>query len=138
MTTIAYRDGVLAGDTRVTDGDIVCPEKIRKVFKLRNGCLFGHAGDADEGEMLKRAVAKSLPTPKVRNSDAICVMPNGDVLFFEGKCWTKIDAPFAALGSGRKFAYGAMQVGASAKDAVRAACKLEKHSGLPIHTVRLK
>jgi 20S proteasome alpha/beta subunit len=137
MTTIAYRDGILAGDTRVTTEDLVSPEKIRKVFKLRNGCLFAHSGDAEEGELLKRSIIKGGPMPKIKDSDAICVMPNGDILFTEGLTWTKIVAPFVALGSGKQFAYGAMQYGASAADAVRVACKLDKHSGLPIQTVRL-
>jgi 20S proteasome alpha/beta subunit len=137
MTTIAYRDGILAGDTRVTTEDLVSPEKIRKVFKLRNGCLFAHCGDAEEGELLKRSIMRSGPMPKLKDSDAICIMPDGAVLFTEGLTWSKIDAPFIALGSGKQFAYGAMQVGASAADAVRAACKLDKHSGLPIQTVRL-
>jgi ATP-dependent protease HslVU (ClpYQ) peptidase subunit len=138
MTTIAYRDGILAGDTRVTEGRLVHPEKARKVHRLRNGCLFGAAGTSSSIAILKRALARNEKQPKAPDVDALCIMPNGDILYWCGKVWEKIDAPFVAIGSGKKFAYGALQVGATAREAVRAACKLEKHTGGPIHTVKLK
>ncbi len=139
MTTIAYRDGCMAGDTRVTEGRLVHPEKARKVHRLRNGCLFGAAGLSQDIAILKRALARNEKQPKQElDVDALCVMPNGDILFWGGKVWEKIDTPFIAIGSGKKFAYGAMQVGATAREAVRAACKLEKHTGGPVHVVKLK
>lgn len=43
---------------------------------------------------------------------------------------------YDAIGSGYKFALGAMAVGATAKEAVRAASSLDAHTGGPLHYVR--
>ena len=45
MTTIAYKDGVLAGDQRLTSKGFIWHDKERKVFRLRDGSLFGASGD---------------------------------------------------------------------------------------------
>jgi hypothetical protein len=44
MTVIAYRDGVLASDSRCADGSD--NGEVRKIWRLKNGYLFGGAGDA--------------------------------------------------------------------------------------------
>lgn len=44
MTTIVYRDGVLAGDTLVTDSNGFRVGEMTKVIKFKDGSLFGVAG----------------------------------------------------------------------------------------------
>jgi ATP-dependent protease HslVU (ClpYQ) peptidase subunit len=43
---------------------------------------------------------------------------------------------YDAIGSGHKFALGAMAMGASAKEAVRVAASLDSYTGGPLHYVR--
>lgn len=128
MTTIAYRDGVLAGDTRATDGNTKLPVACRKVWKLRNGCLFGAAGLNEGIKMLKNSLDGS-DTPKLKGVNAIIVRPNGDILTYEGELWGKENAPYVALGSGRDFSLAAMWMGAHAIKAVKAGIHFDKNSG---------
>lgn len=138
MTTIAYRNGELAGDTRVTAAETIMPERERKVFRFPNGFLFGAAGASDEIEKLMQSVKRSLKTPKLPECDGLMVDPDGKVFWYEGSHWQPLKAPFAAIGSGKSYALGALYYGASALEAVKIGCKLDVHSGVPIHIVRLK
>lgn len=47
MTTIAYKDGVMASDSRVSCGNYIVPGENKKCFYTQ-GALVGIAGDADE------------------------------------------------------------------------------------------
>jgi hypothetical protein len=52
MTTIVYRRGVLAADTRATRNGTIMPERSRKVYRLRDGRLFAFCGDVGLGTRL--------------------------------------------------------------------------------------
>lgn len=47
----------------------------------------------------------------------------------------RFNAPFYSIGSGRKYALGAMEAGATVEDAIRIACKLDTLSDLPLETL---
>ncbi len=51
MTTIAYRNGIMAGDSSFTFNGIV-DTLSRKVFRLKSGALLGQAGDNDGRPLL--------------------------------------------------------------------------------------
>lgn len=51
--------------------------------------------------------------------------------------WLHITAPFIALNSGSPYAYGALFQGATAKQAVEAACRFDVYSGGEIVTLSL-
>lgn len=44
MTTIAYRDGILAGDSRITRGEVLLPAGQKKLFRLPDGSIAGTTG----------------------------------------------------------------------------------------------
>jgi ATP-dependent protease HslVU (ClpYQ) peptidase subunit len=138
MTSIAYRDGVMAGDSRVTAGDLVLPDTCRKVHRLRNGALFGAAGNSEAIERLRRAIVRRTQIPKLEEVSALRVDPDGSLWSYEGSIWSKVDAPFAALGSGTTACLAAMYANATAREAVAIACKLDPSSGGRIHVVKLK
>jgi ATP-dependent protease HslVU (ClpYQ) peptidase subunit len=140
MTTLAYKQGVLAGDTLVTYGDAKLPGHERKVHKLRNGCLFGAAGIAAQIDILKEAVQKGQfdNPPMLKEVDALLVHPSGQCETYERGRWCQTNAPYAALGSGHDFAMAVMAFGGSAKDAVRIAIKLDKGSGGKVQSVSIK
>lgn len=133
MTTIAYRDGVLAGDTLASVGDTKIPGRCRKVWRLRDGRLFGGAGKAEELRSLKKLMMAHkegpLPCPKLKACEAILVMPGGQVLVYEGAVWEPEEAPYHALGSGFGYALTAMWLGHDAVIAVKAGIHFDKGSG---------
>jgi ATP-dependent protease HslVU (ClpYQ) peptidase subunit len=137
MTTIAYRDGVLAADSLVTTGDTKLPETKRKVWKLRDGRLFGGAGIAETIEFLKASINDGAETPKLSGVEAILVDTNGAVTAYEGKAWVRVSAPYVALGSGSTIALTAMWMGADAKTAVKAGIKFDRNSGGRVYAVKL-
>lgn len=139
MTTIAYRGGVLASDSRVTIGDTILPEQMIKVVKLESGALFGFAGNLDAGNSLAYAVKNGHPTPVMKKTEAILIHPNGDVFGYEGVRWCKLGpSPYFALGTGTEFALAAMWMGADAIKAVQCGIAFDKNSGGQVMSVRLR
>jgi 20S proteasome alpha/beta subunit len=143
MTTVVYRDGVLAGDTRVTDPDIV-PGSHRKVFQSRHGWLYGASGKvASFVKFYKWAESHSTRLLKKDPPDGdysgILVSPKGVAYFVEdGSVWrVPDDTDFIAIGSGRTGALGALYMGATALQAVEMALKVDTNSGGPIDSVSL-
>jgi ATP-dependent protease HslVU (ClpYQ) peptidase subunit len=138
MTTIAYRDGVLAGDTLLSYGPTQMPGHFRKVHKLGNGALYGFAGSAEVGEIMRRrlinigqndGILEDATDLKGEPFEAILVQPDGETFFFENRTWCRLEFPYVAMGSGKEHAMGAMHVGASAKQAVKAAITLDSATG---------
>lgn len=140
MTTIAYRDGVLAADTLITAGGERAGYgvKIRRLGPL----LYGSAGSCclgDRHEAWLRAGAKGEAPPLKDGDESASVyvfMPDDQVLWFHSTGMTPLRAPFWAAGSGESFARGAMEMGASAEQAVAVACKWDTGSGGPITVLR--
>jgi ATP-dependent protease HslVU (ClpYQ) peptidase subunit len=138
MTTVAYRDGVLAGDTMVSDGTgcIICYE--RKVYKLSDGCLYGYAGGVEEGQRLLHAIKRGDAPPSLGDTEALLIMPNRKVYLYEGNMWIKqTRQPYIALGTGGTAAYGAMDAGADAETAANIGVKRDNKSGGKVLVVRL-
>lgn len=138
MTTIAYRDGILAADGRTSIGSTIFTDNARKIIRLSDGALFALAGDvAYTGPMLE-ALEDEAPLPDKDGAfTAIIVETSGALRFYEGAGgFIAVDDPFAAFGSGADFAYGAMEMGASAEEAVRVACRRDSGSGGKIQVER--
>lgn len=144
MTTIAYKDGVLAGDQRVTEGSSVMPGSQRKVWKLRSGWLVGGCGTLADLMRFRDWVKEfSIGDPrplKVSTSfSGIMITPEGLVYIYEDANVIEVpsDAKFYAIGSGHQAALGALYMGATAKQAVEIACKVDTGSGGDVHVVKL-
>ena len=143
MTTVAYKDGVLVGDTRITEGETILPERARKVFRLADGSLFGFCGCVENAKLVRNAVERGLPLPKLearQKEDAfIHVRRNGKVFYSTGVAWVQIEGTrIVSIGSGSLAAYAAMRAGRSAVDAVRIASTLDPYTNDRLKTVRLK
>ncbi|WP_426287520.1 hypothetical protein [Luteibacter sp. E-22] len=144
MSTIAYRDGVMAADTRAYGGrGEPSPGRKRKIHKLDDGSVVG-VSTATLG-LSERFVAwlKGGGDPKDFDDKfdlrAVLVKPDGalyvadDTPYFSGP----METDFYAIGSGACYAMGAMAMGATAEEAVRVACEHDGHSALPIMVERL-
>ena len=147
MTTIAYRDGVLAADSLISCGQTRIGS-VRKIVRA-NGFLAALTGDMQDTVLLRRWLEAGCP--EAPNDDdaspwgtlgndggsGIVVDATGAMVFDNKLRRYAVDAPFLADGSGADIALGAMAAGASAEDAVRIACRLDTGSGEPVEAARL-
>lgn len=156
MTTIAYKQGIMACDSCWTAFHSDQQTSENKIVRLQSGALLGQAGDNDSRSvvaLLETAkTEKQLPTRAQLsatrvNFAGVLVLPNGKVFLidisregseFNGQIWPAGRRGIAACGSGSEFAIGAMCAGKSAREAVAIACDWDIHSRMPVHTVSLK
>jgi len=135
MTTIVYRDGIMAADTASVIHNYRMPETVRKVFhRASDGALIGIIGDRAACHRLVAWAIDDAEDPETQpgGSEAtiLRVLRDGTISVFEGG--GRIDvapAPFYANGSGLGIAYGALRHGASAVDAIAAAIAYDVWSG---------
>lgn len=156
MTTIAYKDGILVGDTLLTmeDGNTTYRvERVDKVSKIVSDEYHASLGDkiiyyAERGDhqaehtfdtALQGYFWKKEPykDPVPEDETSIIAVYGGevyDIYCSVDKCRSK----FTAKGSGKQFALGAMEAGASAIEAVAVAIKYDVHSDWPIQGYNTK
>lgn len=149
MTTIAYRDGLLAADSRMTreGGDSGSGDwfhgcsKIYRVFaKTDDVTLIATAGENGPGELFVEQFSKrKLVRADFTDADFEClVLSSEGLLSYDKWCRpTRITEPFFAIGSGAKAALGAMHMGADATTAVEIACKIDPYTAAPVFSARL-
>jgi len=142
MTTIAYKDGVLAAD-RLCDS---YPGKFeaQKILLLKSGGVLAGAGDRADIEKFYRWYDAGQPEgkePKLTDgSMAILIAELGQPLLYANESMFPIvmdTVDFYAIGSGSNYAIGAMAMGADAIQAVRVACQHEIYSGGAIQFIRV-
>lgn len=161
MTTVAFKAGIMACDSCWTYGDSV-DTLSTKITRLKSGALLGHGGCNDSRlfvEMLDNVkTVKGLPKYKelleIRASFiGLLVLPNKEIIKLcttamgpdqwnddnttELGLWV-IEDGHSAIGSGADFAIGAMDFGASARQAVKVACRRDINSRLPIRQISLE
>lgn len=127
MTAIAYRDGVMAADTMMVLDEHVKLLNDVKVVSVK-GHLIGISGNncPSNEDFVKwffgKDKGKAWAAP--RSFGAIVVTPDNKIELWDetGAC-TSLNEEFWAVGSGKEFAIGAMEAGATAIQAVRIAIK---------------
>lgn len=128
MTIIAYRKGILAADTLISEPDNHLKSGYaKKIVKTKDGYLAGANGDCEYCvKFLEWAQTdRKTNAPKCcDDSDgAFLITPKGKIHYYYGKVFEVLDNEYVAIGSGAPVALGAMFAGGSAVVAVEAACK---------------
>lgn len=146
MTTIAYRDGTMAADSRGYAGNCASLGTKSKIRKCPDGTLVGCSSNKPgQTEAVMAWFMAGADLSKVPDFGAIgpdftllVVRADGTALYGDGLFHLSgpLTAPFFAVGSGRGPAYGAMEMGASAQRAVEVACLHDVWSGGPIETLQ--
>lgn len=141
MTTIAYRDGVLASDSLVTLGSTKVHGSYQKIRRV-GGHLIGTAGSVAACQSFidwVRCGDDESPPPK-GEYNALIIDPRGRVREMENGSVLPVPrgAKFFAIGSGAPYALAAMYAGASATEAVKIAAKIDTSTGLPVKTLKIK
>lgn len=133
MTTIAYRNGVMAADRLVSNGGGGRAGHQTKIARGPKGTIGGMAGRMEEGFLFARWVENDCegdPPPLSDSADGIVLLPNGLLCYVGEKgCLCPVEAEFAAVGSGEAYAIGAMAHGASAAEAIEIAIQFDTGSG---------
>jgi ATP-dependent HslUV protease subunit HslV len=129
MTTIAYKNGVMAADSGSWMGD-ASHGWAEKLAKGPDGTLYGVAGGAPEAMgfldwVRAGADAETMPRAEALPDGGstfivLAVSPNGPVRIFCAKGIETYQAPYFAIGAGSATAFGALWAGASAADAIEA------------------
>lgn len=138
MTTIAYRDGVLAADTLINcNGDRI---GYTPKIGLAKGLLFGASGSTAWCWAFRSWVsagATGVCPPAPDGAGGFIVMPNDDLIVFHiDGMERRAGLPFHADGSGADYALGAMQMGADPAQAVAVAAAWDAKTGGDITVLR--
>ena len=138
MTVIAYRDGIMAADSQVTDtgADMVYGE-IDKIVSI-NGWMAGAAQSVIHTQQFFRWLRGSKTEPDWESLHGLVVRPDGRVFEFD-HAKTPFEMRYqhgVAIGSGNRFAVAAMMAGADAVRAVEIAIALDSGCGGPITTLQ--
>lgn len=147
MTTVAYRDGVMAADTQ-GDWSGIRTRVPNKIVRVGNA-LIGVAGNfTDCRDFIDWYAAgadrKALPefrTYGVENSvaiEALVAAPDGLTIWTEHFQPDPVAGEFWAVGSGAKAAIAAMYMGADAAEAVRIAALVDVKTGGDVQMERLE
>jgi ATP-dependent protease HslVU (ClpYQ) peptidase subunit len=151
MSTVVFRDGVLAADTLMVQGSIKCPESMHKLARGRtHPVIYAMAGKTAALAASVR-ILESMPVapwnggefparlPLDGSCELVAFHRDGRIFSFEtdGLWFEPAEVPFMALGSGSKAALGALHMGADAVQAVEIAALVDAYTGGPITSMRL-
>lgn len=145
MTTIVYRDKVLAGDRRAYAGDSKPVGNKTKVHRLSDGTLFGCSSACVGADAILRRWVEGGCIPPATSDlkpDAFeLLLIRGDGRVFYAKdnldLTGPLDCEFIAIGSGDRYAMGALAMGANARRAVEVATELDAWTGNGVDVIRL-
>jgi len=139
MTTIVYRDGIIAYDSRKTMGDLITDDNYNKL-KRSGSAVFIFCGSPSDFEGFIKMY---------EGGDCIKGMDSAAIVFDKGSLYyvgvgdedgffinPMDDIPFA-IGSGYRHAYTAMDMGATASVAVRMAIKRDILTGGRVRTFKI-
>lgn len=129
MTTIVFRDNILAGDTRAFSGSPQPMGKKQKIFKVAGGSCFGvstsHPGLGEEIRNWYEECKHFDHQPQLngRSFEMLEIDTDGNVFFYNDSFNPSgpLIADYFAIGSGSEYALGALSMGASAVEAVTVA-----------------
>ena len=135
MTTVAYRDGLIAGDSLVSMGSHIATKRFCKIIKTETH-LAGFSGDAQYASSFLEWVRggcneRRIPKGDTGEIDAFTVDREGMIVSYGDKMTPMRMGrlPFYAIGSGWAYALGAMEMGATADQAVKIAAKHDTATG---------
>ena len=135
MTTIAYRDGVLAADSIISVGGSL-GSHTDKIARRADGHMAGGAGTCAYWQRFCTwfMAGENGDPPEAKVSAdfldrGVIFRPDGSFEVFEPEGMSVQRGNYYAMGSGRAEALGAMFAGADAPTAVRAGIEHDSNSG---------
>lgn len=144
MTTIAYKDGILAADSQMNVGNIKIPGAA-KIVSLPNGDILAGAGHLDKVAIAQAFFGQKNWKDKIDEApiwedgfEAILVS-KGKLYYCTRNCVPyPVEHPFFAIGSGTDVAMAGMYTGLSAPDAVLLASELDIYTNNKVQIVNVQ
>jgi 20S proteasome alpha/beta subunit len=139
MTTIAYRDGVLASDSRFIVNGWKQPYPAKKLFRMNDGTVCAVTGDYAVSVALVRWLdsdQKEASPSLGEGGRVIHLIRDGEITVYEMSGSFEVRAEFAAWGSGSPAAHAAFHMGADAVKAVEIASLVDDGTGAPFCFMR--
>jgi len=138
VTTICYRDGVLAADTAVNAGDMTVGTTV-KIARAPDGTIGGAAGPLGITTKFLRWLQDGMigEPPSGKEVQLMWVTPDGKVWANDGDGAYEMVHAYCAIGTGYRMAMGAMAFGATAREAVEVCCDLDHSTRRPITELAL-
>jgi hypothetical protein len=153
MSVIAYKYNPenntidVVADTQISDDDLKLNLKWIKLFESTYGTIYGCVGCSVACYELKSMVNLDLDRPceilskKYPENEFFEIMASGEnVLYYkngEQREYYFDTMPYFAIGTGSKYALGALSAGATVKEAVEIACKYDLYCSAPIQEITL-
>ena len=131
MTTIAYHheSGTLAADGRLTRGALIVTDNADKFNIAQNGDILALAGDVSVCD----ALTESWPdVPKKKGNCRGFAVVDGCVFYvnmYQSNITKHLCSCSDAVGSGEEYALAALDLGATAREAVEAAARRDIYTG---------
>jgi hypothetical protein len=140
VTCIAYRNGRMAADSRAYAGDKHPIGSKVKIRRMSDGTLMGCSTTTPGGgEAVLDWWEKGKPedTTLPDHFTFLAVQKNGEAFYMTGPDFISgpLTAEFFAIGSGEAYAHGALEMGATAVEAVRVACRCDNFTDFPIYEI---
>lgn len=137
MTTIATDGETMAGDGLTVSNGTIFGRNAQKVHQLSDGRIVGIAGCANYVDPFLEWLSEGGDKPDIGDDfEALVLNRDGTVVSYDHKCRPLAEELPTASGSGREIALGAMVVGASPEEAVKAACDRDTSTGGKITVLR--
>lgn len=146
MTTIVTDGKTMAADSRL--GAETRHGSFTKIVRAQDGAILGVAGHATDLSILARwyknfshgyhKIGDDVAWAKFsKDFEGLILQPDGTLLAIEYD-GTYFEHPLpAAIGSGLRYAYGALDAGATPEKAVEIACGRDSFSDLPVLVMAL-
>lgn len=137
----------MAGDLQFTADGVKFKGK-GKIFKIKahpaiydKDFIVGMAGVATNISLVVEYFNQPdiVKPPKVKGVTGIILDSSGNIFTFDTwDTWLANGSPFAACGSGANIALGAMTIGATPKEAVKAAMQHDVYTGMGIQVLSFR
>lgn len=142
VTTIVARDGVMASDTQCTGHYMM---RVEKLYRLPDGGVVGGSGGSRESyAAIRWMLAGEAGEPPVSGDgdnvyDLLILRPDGTLwLANNGFPSFRLFDKFAAIGSGCHLAMAAMDMGATATQAVKIAAKYDENTNDKVKSLAIE
>ena len=137
MTTIVYKDGIIAYDSRLSANTLITDDDYDKHLKMGHIDFFLSGPPSGYEEL----IGTYLGSSQCKKTDCVLfAVERGKVYMAsidEGEFLKEEATNPSAIGSGRYHAYTAMDMGASAEEAVKMAAKRDLCTGGTIRIFNL-
>ena len=143
MSTITYRDGVMASDSRGYSGTSGPIGAKQKIYVLADGTKVGISSRAPgQSEAFAAWIEKGSPVDDKPGFEldlvALVVRPDGQVFYYFDSWYPAgpVFAEYYSVGSGRDYALAAMACGRTAEEAIGVAALFDPWTGGSVLSTR--